>query len=153
MAGVDDELAVLAEMDSSELRNEWRRLYRTEPPPYLSLDLLLRALAYRVQERALGGLTAMTRRRLRSLAQDLAAGRSAALETSAGSKSGSRLVREWHGRIHTVTVLDDGFEYDGERYRSLTQIARLITGVRWSGPRFFGLVRARKPAAADADHE
>jgi hypothetical protein len=153
MAGVDDELAVLAGLESSGLRDEWRRLYRTEPPPYLSRDLLVRAVAYRVQERALGGLTAMTRRRLHSLAQNLAAGRSAALEASAGFKPGSRLVREWHRRTHTVTVLDDGFEYEGERYRSLTQIARLITGARWSGPRFFGLARAGKPAVAGADHE
>jgi hypothetical protein len=67
-------------------------------------------------------------------------------------KPGTKLVREWHGRVHTVSVLDDGFEYQGERHRSLTHIAQRITGARWSGPRFFGISKRRR-AAEGAGHE
>lgn len=126
----------------SELREEWRRLYRS-PPPAVSRDLLLRALAYRVQEIAEGGLTRAVQRQLASVG-----GSTAESPDSTGSRApefdlrpGARLVREWHGRAHTVLVTKDGFEHAGRSYRSLSEVARAITGARWSGPRFFAPTR------------
>jgi hypothetical protein len=94
-------------------------------------------VAYRLQEKALGGLTGAVKRKLKLLAQQAQPG--GALEAFISLKPGTKLVRSWHGKTFTITVLQDGFEYDGKRYGSLSQIACLITGTRWSGPRFFGL--------------
>jgi hypothetical protein len=109
---------------------------------------MLREIAYKMQERAHGGLTPAIRRRLRALAEEIEANGAEALASVPLLKPGTRLLREWGGKTHTVIVLDDGFEYAGERHQSLTQIARRITGSHWSGPRFFGL---RKAAAQSAD--
>ena len=120
----------------------------------MSRDLLLRALAYRVQEREFGGLPKWAQQRLEgSTAKvDLADADSVATPKLAAPrlKPGARLVREWHGRTHTVAVLDDAFEFEGRRYRSLTQIACEITGAHWSGPRFFGLAKRTMAAREDA---
>jgi hypothetical protein len=124
-----------------ELRGEWRRLYRCEPPR-TSRDLLLRGIAYRRQELEHGGLGKMTRRKFKTLAKMLQTTGQVAPDPGLALKPGARLVREWHGRTHTVTVTEDGFEYAGTSYSSLTKIAKNITGAHWSGPRFFGLVRA-----------
>jgi Protein of unknown function (DUF2924) len=143
----------LQESDGSALREEWRRLFRSEPPR-LSRDLLMRALAYRLQELELGGLPKWAR-------QSLAGSAAAADPAKAGGastpkpalprlKPGTRLVREWHGRTHSVIVLDGAFEFEGQRYGSLTKIAREITGAHWSGPRFFGLVKRRVGAELEA---
>jgi hypothetical protein len=142
MSEVETEIAALDGLETDQLRIEWRRLYRTEPPPRLSRDLLLRAVAYKIQERAHGGLAQATKRRLRSLTQELETNGHSAFDPGISLKPGARLVRQWHGRTHTVIVLEDGFEHDGCRYRSLTQIVKRITGVHWSGPRFFGLARS-----------
>ena len=120
---ISEQIAALQQLGLVELRSEWRRLFRTQTPN-LSRDLLLRALAYRVQERAHGGLTTATQRKLASLAAALEAGG----EISPQIKPGARLVREWRGRTHTVTVTEDGFQYNGRHYPSLTKIARAITG-------------------------
>jgi hypothetical protein len=125
-----------------ELRAEWRRLYPGEPPR-TSRDLLLRGIAYRCQELKHGGLGRMNRRKLRTLAKMFQTMGRVARDPGLALKPGARLVREWHGRTHTVTVTEDGFEYAGTSYSSLTKIAKKITGVHCSGPRFFGLVRAR----------
>src|SRR3954471_8943566 len=95
-----------------------------------------------MQERANGGLAPAIKRRLRGMATELEANGAGALAPALLLKPGTRLLRAWGGRTHTGIVLDDGFEYDGERYRSLTEIARRITGAHWSGPRFFGLRKA-----------
>src|SRR5436305_949308 len=129
-----------------ELRTEWRSLYRTDPPTRLSRDLLLRGIAFRRQERLEGGLSIAARRRLDALAAQLDAKAASAFAPAAILKPGTRLVREWHGRAHAVIVLEDGFEYQGRRYASLSRLATLITGTRWSGPVFFGL--KRRPATA-----
>jgi hypothetical protein len=143
----------LQEFDGSALREEWRRLFRSEPPR-LSRDLLVRALAYRLQELELGGLPKWARQSVAgpAAAADPAKGGGASTPKPAlpGLKPGARLVREWHGRIHSVVVLDDAFEFEGQRYGSLTKIAREITGARWSGPRFFGLVKRRVGAELEA---
>jgi hypothetical protein len=123
------------------VRAEWRRLYRSEPPR-ISRELLLRGIAYRRQELKHGGLGKTIRRKLKTLAKMFRTTGRVGPDPGLALKSGARLVREWHGRTHTVTVTEDGFEYAGASYASLTKIAKQITGVHWSGPRFFGLVRA-----------
>jgi hypothetical protein len=95
-------------------------------------------LAYEVQAKLLGGLSAATRKRLRRLAERRADSGHAA-RAAPRLKPGTRLLREWQGETHHVTVLEEGFDYRGERHASLSVIARLITGTRWSGPLFFGL--------------
>jgi hypothetical protein len=124
-----------------KLRAEWRRLYRSEPPR-ISRDLLLRGIAYRRQQLAHSGLSKTTGRKLKTLAKMFRTTGRVAPDPGLALKPGARLVREWHGRTHTVTVTEDGFEYVGTSYASLTKIAKKITGAHWSGPRFFGLVQA-----------
>jgi hypothetical protein len=141
----------LPELSTHELRIAWRRLYRGEPPRCLSRDLIIRAIAYRMQERAHGGLTPAMKRRLRSLVAEIEAKGSQVFDPGVALKPGARLVREWAGRTHTVIVLEDGFEYDDERYPSLSKIAARITGAHWSGPRFFGIAKraSRLPVAGE----
>jgi hypothetical protein len=138
---IADRLARLETLDLSAMRQEWRRLYRAEPPR-LSRDLMMRALAYRIQEIAFGGLSKATLRRLAALAAEFESDGRIATPAQPRIKPGARLVREWHGRTHAVVVTEEGFEFEGKLYRSLTGIAREITGAAWSGPRFFGLPRA-----------
>jgi hypothetical protein len=102
---------------------------------------MLRAIAYAVQENVYGGLGLATQRRLNDLAKALSTKGAERFDPGLTLKPGSRLVREWHGRAHTVIVLEDGFEYDGQYYRSLSKVAQQITSVHWSGPAFFGLKR------------
>ena len=141
-------LEALCDLTPDELRKEWRRLYRSQPPR-LSRDLLVRAIAYRMQELHYGGLSKATRRKFTALLQ----ARGSHVETATGSgakwiRAGARLVREWNGRTHMVTVEEKGFLYAGHSYRSLSAIAREITGARWSGPRFFGLASKRGASGA-----
>ena len=134
-----------------ELRREWRGLYRSEPPR-ISRDLLVRGIGYRIQELQHGGVGKATRRKLKTLAKMSRATGRVAPDIGLSLKPGARLVREWHGRTHTVTVTEDGFEYAGVSYPSLTKVAKAITGAHWSGPRFFGLVRAAAPHPSDENH-
>jgi Protein of unknown function (DUF2924) len=138
----------LDDANRNELRREWRRLYRGEPPK-LSRDLLVRGIGYRLQEIQHGGLGKSTRRKLKTLAKMFRTEGRVAPDPGLSLKPGARLVREWHGRTHTVTVTDDGFEYAGTTYPSLTKIAIKITGAHWSGPRFFGLMRSAAPRERD----
>ena len=149
---LDQELARLEGLTIFELRGEWRRHLRMAPPMRLSRDLLLRGIAYRLQEKALGGLSKTCLRRL-SLAP-VGPGESTSRKTRAtvSLKPGTRLVREWHGVTHVVLVHPDGFEWEGRRYRSLSVIARAITGTHWSGPRFFGLSRSAADGAGSVQH-
>ena len=137
---VSRRLEALPALSPAELRSEWRRLYRSQPPR-LSRDLLIRAIAYRIQELRYGGLSKSIRRRLAALVTAPQSEGEKAPETAQKVRAGARLVREWNGRTHTVTVQQEGFTYAGRSYRSLTAIAREITGAHWSGPRFFGLAR------------
>jgi hypothetical protein len=148
VARVDEEIARLAEASAHDLRIEWRRYYRAEPPVRLSRDLLLRGVAYKLQEREHGGLSQMAKRTLRHLATKMENGDGDCVASPRPLAPGARMVRDWRGRSHTVTVLEDGFEYEGERYRSLSRIAKVITGVLWSGPRFFGLTKDRTTVPA-----
>ncbi len=137
---LSDRLAVLPTLSLGDLRLEWRRLYRVEPPR-LSRDIMMRAIAYRLQEIAHGGASKVTQRRLMTLAAEFETSGRIAPPPGPRIKPGSRLVREWRGRTHTVCVTHDGFEFQGKTYRSLTRIAHDITGAQWSGPRFFGLTK------------
>ena len=132
------ELATLDGLSAEMLRGRWRALFDGVPPARLGRKLLLAAIAYRLQEQALGGLKPATRRLLDRAAVDVAAGRPVAVPAPA-IKPGTRLLREWHGATHEVILLDEGILYRGQRFRSLSEVARTITGARWSGPRFFGL--------------
>ena len=143
MSTLDNELAVLTALSAHELRVKWQGLRCGEPTAPASRELMIREIAYKIQERAHGGLSPAVKRQLRVLAAEFEANGAGALVPTPLLKPGIRLLREWGGKTHTVIVLENGFEYNGERYQSLTQIARLITGTRWSGPRFFGL-RARR---------
>ena len=138
----------LEDASPNELRREWRGLYRSEPPK-ISRDLLIRGIGYRLQEIQHGGLGKTTRRKLKTLAKMFRATGRVAPDPGLSLKPGARLVREWHGRTHTVTVTEEGFEYAGVSYPSLTKVAKRITGAYWSGPRFFGLVRAIAPHQHD----
>ena len=121
------------------LRTEWRRLYRAHPPKRVARDLLVLGVAWKIQEQAYGGLGAATKRRLADLAKTMERDGDLARSRVARLKPGAKLIREWRGETHTVIVLEDGFEWRGKRRRSLSVIAKLITGAHWSGPRFFGL--------------
>jgi len=133
-------LPAFAGLSLDESRREWRRLYRSEPPR-LSLDLLIRGIGYRLQEVQHGGLGKSTRRKLKTLAKMFRTEGRVAPDPGLSLKPGARLVREWRGRTHTITVTEEGFEYASMSYPSLTKVAKKITGAHWSGPRFFGLVR------------
>jgi hypothetical protein len=113
-------------------------LHHTGPPQGLSRDLIIRGLADKLQQRAQGGPTRALQRRLRILAGEFERG-ARSFDLGGVLKTGATLVRQWRGHTHTVLVGEEGFEYDGRRYRSLTVIAERITGAHWSGPRFFGL--------------
>jgi len=149
--GQDDrisaEIAALAGLGIKHLKSRWRELYDTEPPPRISRELLTRALAYRLQEKVFGGLAPATRRLLERVANDLSS-HHARLSLARKAAPGTLLIREWRGATHQVMVHDYGVAYHGKRYGSLSEVARLITGTRWSGPLFFGL---RKPVG-EAHH-
>jgi hypothetical protein len=146
---VEREIARLASQSRHDLRLAWCQLHRTDPPPGLSRDLLIRALANDLQERTYGGVSLALRRRLRTLSAEFEKG-ALCSDARIVLKTGTTLVRQWRGRAHTVLVRENGFEYEGQHYRSLTVIAEKITGTHWSGPRFFGLTR-RSGVAVDTD--
>jgi hypothetical protein len=138
-------LSRLPTLDIRELREQWRGLYKTQAPPNLSHELLVRAVAYRMQELALGGLRPEPRRRLIRIAQQFKQTGEATIRARPNLRPGTRLMREWQGRTYDVLVLNDGFSWQDTRYRSLSALARKITGTAWSGPLFFGL-KPNRPA-------
>jgi hypothetical protein len=135
------QIAALKTMPVADLKARWRELFDTEPPAY-NRRFLESRLAYRVQELAYGGLKQETLERLATLAEQVD-GKATRPARSERPIAGTRLVREWHGVEHSVTVRDEGYEYQGRPYKSLSAIARLITGVRWNGWVFFGLKNQR----------
>ena len=137
------QLAAIAEMDAPALRAEWRRLYRSHPPKLLRRDLLQLGVAWKLQERVLGGLSAATKRQLDELARTMATKSDLTKARKVTLKPGARLVRAWGGETHEVLVVEDGFLWRGRTWRSLSVIAREMTGTHWSGPRFFGVGRTK----------
>jgi hypothetical protein len=146
-ANVLGRLAALQTADTPELKQQWRELFGKEPPPHNRAYLRSR-LAYRVQELAYGGLKPATLARLGALGELLDGGNVVLRRIRGDDKpiAGTRLVRQHQGVEHTVTVLTDGYEWEGRPYRSLSAIARAITGTRWNGWRFFGLQTQRVAA-------
>jgi len=133
------EIAGLSKVSITNLRERCTSLYGKETSGRLGRSFLVRAIAYRLQEQAFGGLKPSTRRLLARIAKETAAGTSPKSPPVRKAETGTILVREWQGSAHRVTVLGDGVSFNGKRYRSLSEVAREITGSRWSGPRFFGL--------------
>jgi hypothetical protein len=140
-------LAALKTMPLPDLKTEWRKLFEAEPPGHNRRYLESR-LAYRIQELAYGGLKPETRKRLEVLGEQFADRNitSRRIRQNAMPIAGTRLIREYQGVEHTVTVLADGYEWQGRPYRSLSAIARAITGTRWNGPLFFGIRNHRSSA-------
>ena len=136
---VEDELDRLPVMPIVQLRARFREVFRSDPPEAFGPDLLRRSIAHRIQEKAYGGLSRSAQRLLDQMMKAYAAKPGGKIVLPRRIKPGSVLVRAWKGKSHRVTVLADGFIYDGHTYGNLSEIAVLITGTRWNGPRFFGL--------------
>jgi hypothetical protein len=147
----ESEIARFRSLGLEDLRREWRRLYDRDAPR-VSRDLLILGLGYRLQEIEHGGLGKATRRKLQTMAKALRTSGRVGPMPNLSLKPGARLIREWHGRTHIVTVTEDGFEFAGTSYASLSKIAKTITGTLWSGPRFFGLTAAGAEAPAVGGH-
>jgi Protein of unknown function (DUF2924) len=136
---IEDDLDRLATMPIVQLRVRYREVFRSDPPKAFGPDLLRRSIAYRIQEKAYGGLSRQAQRLLDQMMKAFSAKPDGKIVLPRRIKPGSVLVREWKGKSHRVTVLAEGFVYDGKTYTNLSEIAVLITGTRWNGPRFFGL--------------
>lgn len=147
---VEDRIKLLPAQSRLALLALWKELFGAPAPAGLRRELLVKFLAYRIQEQAYGGLSQATRKRLKDLARRIEQDPQIELSAAPQIKIGTRLIREWQGKPHCVTIVESGFEYAGKRYASLSEIARLITGTRWSGPLFFRLRtnQARKPSDA-----
>ena len=144
---LEREVSDLRTLEIVGLRKEWSALFGADPPGRLGRTLLIRALAYRLQEKALGGLKPTAQRVLDRVCdhpRDTGPTRITKTKVNAGTV----LIREWRGVRHRVTVLDHDVVYRGRRYRSLSEVARAITGTHWSGPVFFGLKQRAQKAAA-----
>ena len=137
---IADVVAKLEQAPRDELVDRWRSLYRCNPPKGVGQRLLIGAIAHELQLRQVGRKRSTILRRLEQRAALAASESSSASTRSRKLRPGARLIRDWNGSTHTVDVVEDGYIWNGARYRSLSAIARAITGARWSGPRFFGLV-------------
>jgi hypothetical protein len=145
------QLADLERLSVPSLRAHWRQLFSSDPPAY-GRQLLIRRIAYRIQELAYGGLSADCRRELEKLVHEDGDGRNdnagsiqkAPKPNSSHTPPGTRIVREWRGRLYEVVVAESGFEFDGACYRSLSAIAKMITSTHWNGPVFFGLREGKR---------
>lgn len=144
-------IAHLSVLEVSELKDRWRAVYGNEPPPRSSKKLLVSAIAYKIQERAFGTLKPSAIRLLEHASEDLGGRQIAHIRKITRASTGTVLIREWQGKSHHVTVLERGVLYRKRNYRSLSQVARVITGCRWSGPLFFGL-RARSKEGSHGTH-
>jgi hypothetical protein len=137
-------LAKIESMPTSALRTLWRELIGDSAATSLRRELLIPILAYKLQEKAYGGLRSSTRTHLRRLATSIVVDNSAPLTRESQLKPGTRLIREWRGETHEVTIRSSGFEYRGKDFATLSETANLITGTRWSGPLFFGTKSSSK---------
>jgi hypothetical protein len=149
-----NEIAMLCDKGVDALRVEWARRFRCPAPPIQSADVLRRLFAWRLQADAFGDLDSKTEAALKRTRTAIGKGKAPVPNVSTALRAGSVLVREWRGITHRVLVRDNGFEHEGKDYRTLSEVARAITGTRWSGPRFFGLEEKRptsKPLDAQAD--
>ena len=138
-SNIEIELQKLAALPRETLAQRWRAFFGSDPPRGVRKRFLMGAVAYGMQARRYGDLKPTVRRRLLNLGEDSPTNREARGVTSVKLKPGARIFREWNGLTHMVQVVEDGFIWNSGQYRSLSAVARAITGARWSGPRFFGL--------------
>ena len=149
---ISGRVAQLRSFSRQQLLDLWEDLYKKPVAPGLRREVMIPFLAYRIQELAYGGLKTTTRNELRRLARALKEKSSNGLLSQGRRlKSGTRLSRQWHGETHEVLVTEAGFEHRGVRYRSLSEIARKVTGTRWSGPSFFGIHKVSQSVAGRKD--
>ena len=149
-SSMSQRLASLPHLSKPALCELWRRLFSKEPSRAMRKALMLQIVAHRLQEMALGGLSEPSCRRLHQLASAFEADPNAAVSTRPPVKPGTRFVRQWKEQVHVVEVETEGYAYKGARYKSLSEIARLITGTRWSGPLFFGLKHKQSNQSREA---
>jgi hypothetical protein len=153
---IEAELDRLTRLPIAGLRVRYREMFRSDPPKAFGPDLLRRSIAHRIQEKAYGSLSGSVQRLLDQMSKAYAAKPNGKIVLPRRFKPGSVLVREWKGKRHRVMVLAEGFAYDSETYSNLSEIAVLITGTRWNGPRFFGLRSKAEegsvPAPPDRSH-
>ncbi len=138
---VQKRLATLPTLSKAALCDLWKQFFHSAPSSKLRRNLMIPILSYRVQEEAYGSLSARAQERLRQLSRAFEQGSDPTAGRAPRIRPGTRLVRQWGDRAHLVHVENNGYEYQGNRYQSLSEIARLITGTRWSGPLFFGIKR------------
>ena len=141
-AELSRKIAELPNLNKAQLLPIWRQNFDKEPPPKLRKELMVPILAYRMQERAYGGLSHTARKRLRDIAASLRMDKLPLRYGETEPQTGTRLIRSWHGEVHEVIAIGSGYLYRGHTYSSLSRIAREITGTRWSGPLFFGTRKA-----------
>ena len=141
-AELSQKIAELPALNKAQLLPIWRQNFEKEPPPKLRKELMVPILAYRMQERAYGGLSHTARKRLREIAASLHMDKLPPRDGDIEPQTGTRLIRSWHGEVHEVIAIGSGYLYRGQNYSSLSRIAREITGTRWSGPLFFGTRKA-----------
>jgi hypothetical protein len=139
LSGTGRAIADLETASRTVLADRWRTLYRVEPPKGVGRRFLIGAIAHALQMKDAGQSTGSARRRLERLVEARSSAATTRIAVSRRLRPGARLIREWNGSTHTVEVVEDGYVWNGDRHRSLSAIARAITGTRWSGPRFFGL--------------
>jgi hypothetical protein len=132
-------LGSLSNLGKPALFELWKQLFNSTPSPKLRRDLMIPILAHRLREQSFGSLKSVSRTRLRQLSRAFERNTDSAIPASPQVRPGTRLVRQWRDQVHLVSVKTNGYEYQGARYQSLSEIARLITGTRWSGPLFFGI--------------
>lgn len=149
MSGFDDlppeiaaEIARLNALDLAGIRQRWHALFGNGPPKSLRRAFLVKACAYQIKVNAFGGLKPATKRRLKEIAEAVRSANVDAVLAGPRIKPGTQLLRLWQGTTHTVIVIDEGYLWNGERHRSLSAIAKAITGTNWNGYAFFGLKRA-----------
>jgi hypothetical protein len=141
MDDVVTQIAGLKALATPALKERWRQVIGTEPPAYSRAEILRLGIAYQLQAQASGALPRALQRRLLRIAEHTARNPKPALAAAPRLKAGTRMFRRWRGEVHEVTVLGQGFEYRGSTYGTLSEIARAVTGTRWSGPAFFGLTK------------
>jgi hypothetical protein len=139
---LEAEIGRLPNLSLVELRNRWKTLFGHSAPKSLRRNFLARAVAYQMQVEAFGGLSVATKRRLREIANGVRNGDTNALLGASRIKPGTQMIRQWQNTTHTVTALAEGFEWDGQTYKSLSAVANAITGTNWNGFAFFGIKRA-----------
>jgi hypothetical protein len=149
-SSITERLASVHSLSKPALCDLWQQLFKRDPPPEVRKDFMLRVIAHRLQEQEFGGISAADCRRLRQLATTFEADPNAVVSNRPSIKPGTRLVRQWKEQVHVVEVETKGYEYRGARYDNLSEIARLITGTRWSGPLFFGLKTEQSNTSQEA---